>query len=110
MMSSMEAFLTVMIIALATLATRALAFFLFPAGKSTPDYISYLGKVLPCATIALLIVYCVKHVKPLEAPYGLPELISIALVAAIQYFSRNTLASIIVGTVAYMVLIQAVFV
>lgn len=110
MMTSWEAFLTVMVIAAATVFTRAFAFFLFPAGKPTPQYISYLGRVLPCATIALLVVYCLKHVKPLESPHGLPEFISIALVAAIQYFSRNTLLSIISGTVIYMVLIQSVFV
>lgn len=109
-MTSLEAFITVMVIAAGTLATRAFAFFLFPAGKRTPGYISYLGKVLPCATIALLIVYCVKHVKPLQAPYGLPELIAIALVALVQHFSRNTLLSIIGGTVTYMVLVQAVFI
>lgn len=108
-MTSTEALITVMAIALATVATRAFAFFLFPAGKPTPAYISYLGRVLPCATMALLVVYCLKHVQPLAAPYGLPELISIVLVALIQYFSRNTLASIVCGTVAYMVLIQKVF-
>ncbi|UQZ88221.1 branched-chain amino acid transporter AzlD [Deltaproteobacteria bacterium Smac51] len=109
-MTSGQALITVFIIAAATLATRAFAFFLFPAGKPTPPYISYLGKVLPCATIALLIVYCLKHVKPLESPHGLPELIAIVLVAIIQYFSRNTLISIVAGTISYMVLIQAIFI
>lgn len=108
-MTSLEAFMTVAVISLGTLATRSLAFILFPAGKATPDYISYLGKVLPCASIALLIVYCLKHVRPLTAPHGLPELISILLVALIQHFSRNTLFSIVGGTIAYMCLVQVIF-
>lgn len=108
-MSSTEAFITVVVIALATLSTRVFPFILFPSGKPTPKYVAYLGKVLPCATIALLIIYCLKHIKPLAYPHGLPELISVALVALIQYFSRNVLISIIVGTVTYMVLIQSVF-
>ncbi len=108
-MSPREAFLTIVVIALATVSTRAVAFFLFPAGRPTPPYIAYLGRVLPCATIALLIVYCLKHIRPLESPHGLPEFISIALVVAIQYFGRNTLISIIIGTAAYMALIQKVF-
>jgi branched-subunit amino acid transport protein AzlD len=108
-MSEKEAFITILVIALATAATRAFAFFLFPAGRPTPPRISYLGRVLPCATIALLIVYCLKHVRPLEAPNGLPELISILLVSALQYFRRNTLVSIVAGTVTYMILIQTVF-
>jgi branched-subunit amino acid transport protein AzlD len=109
-MSVQEAFITIIAIAVATVSTRAVAFFLFPAGRPTPPYISYLGRVLPCATIALLIVYCLKHIKPMENPHGLPEIISIALVIAIQYFGRNTLISIIIGTVIYMMLIQKVFV
>lgn len=108
-MTSPEALITVLAIAVGTLLTRSLAFFLFPAGKSTPGYISYLGKVLPCATITLLIVYCVKHIKPMEAPHGLPEFLSIILVATIQHFSRNTLLSIVIGTIVYMALVQVVF-
>ncbi len=108
-MTPREALATIIVIALATVSTRAVAFFLFPAGRPTPPYISYLGRVLPCATIALLIVYCLKHIRPPAPPHGLPELISIALVMAIQYFGRNTLVSIIIGTVTYMALIQKVF-
>jgi branched-subunit amino acid transport protein AzlD len=109
-MTAQEAFLTLIAIALATSATRAFAFFLFPAGRPTPPYISYLGRVLPCATIALIIVYCVKHIRPLESPHGLPELLSIVLVMAIQYFGRKILISIVAGTVCYMLLIQKVFI
>lgn len=108
-MTAHEALITIIAIALATVTTRAIAFFLFPAGRPTPPYISYLGRVLPCATIALLIVYCLRHIRPLEAPHGLPEIISIALVIAIQYFGRSTLISIIIGTATYMLLIQKFF-
>lgn len=109
-MTSTQALLTVLAVALATLFTRAFAFLLFPPGRPTPPYISYLGRVLPCATIGLLIVYCVKTVTPPDPPHGLPELISIGLVAAIQWFSKNTLAAIVAGTVVYMALIQSVFI
>lgn len=95
--------------AAATVATRSIAFFLFPAGRPTPPYISYLGKVLPCATIALLIIYCLKHVHPFAWPHGLPEFIAIAATAAIQYVTRVMLLAIVAGTVLYMVLVQTVF-
>lgn len=41
--------ITIAAVVLATLCTRFLPFIIFPAGKETPQYIKYLGKVLPCA-------------------------------------------------------------
>ncbi|MDR2656040.1 MAG: branched-chain amino acid transporter permease [Oscillospiraceae bacterium] len=108
-MSESQALISVLLIAAATVLTRALPFIIFPSGKETPAYIRYLGKVLPCAAIGMLVVYCVKAVKPLEFPYGLPELISIALVAVMQFWKKNTLLSIFAGTVLYMLLVQLVF-
>jgi branched-subunit amino acid transport protein AzlD len=108
-MTATQAFLTVLALALGTLATRALPFLLFPPHRPTPAYIVYLGRVLPCATIGLLIVYCLKNVQPLVRPHGAPELIAIALTAGLQWLVRNTLLSIVAGTVAYMFLVQSVF-
>lgn len=108
-MTTTEALLTILAIAIGTFVTRSLPFLLFPPGKSIPPYISYLGRVLPAATIGLLIVYCVKSASLFEFPHGLPELIAIVLVALIQWFSKNMLAAIVAGTVIYMTLIQVVF-
>ena len=47
-----------------------------PEGKEPPAVITYLGKVLPCAVIGLLVVFCLKDV-PESTHYGLPELIAI---------------------------------
>lgn len=33
-----------------------------PEGKEPPAVITYLGKVLPCAVIGLLVVFCLKDV------------------------------------------------
>ncbi len=43
-----------------------------------------------------------------KALFGIPELISVVLVAVLHVWKRNTLFSIICGTVCYMVLIQFV--
>lgn len=69
----------------------------------------YLGRVLPYAAMGMLVVYCLKDVKLTAAPYGLPELLSVALVAGLHIWKRNTLLSIGAGTVCYMLLIQLVF-
>ena len=95
--------------ALVTMATRFLPFLIFRGGKKTPDIIVYLGKVLPFAIMGMLVVYCLKDIRFLSAPYGIPELLGCAAVAALHLWKRNTLLSIGIGTVLYMVLVQMVF-
>lgn len=97
------------VLVLGTVLTRFLPFLLFPAGKKTPDYVEFLGGMLPYATIGLLVVYCLKGVTVTSYPYGLPELLAIVAIAALHWFKRNSLLSIGVGTVLYMILVQTVF-
>lgn len=94
---------------IATLITRFLPFILFPAGKKTPDYVVFLGKSLPFATIGLLVVYCLKGVSVTAYPHGLPELIAVAAIVALHLWKRNSLLSIGAGTAVYMILVQMVF-
>lgn len=100
----------IVLVALTTLATRAIPFILFPEGKKIPKAVEYLGKVLPPAVIGMLVVYCLKSVNILENPFGLPELIAGLTVALLHMWKRNNLLSIGVGTILYMILIQSVFV
>lgn len=109
-MSAMQAILTILTMAIGVAAMRAFPFLLFPAGKQTPPYVNYISKVLPCATMGMLVIYCLKNVQPTHWPFGLPELIGIAVVAGVQIWRRSVLISIVVGTVLYMVLIQLIFV
>ena len=95
--------------ALVTAATRFLPFLIFGSGKKTPDIIVYLGKVLPYAIMGMLVVYCMKNVSIADAPHGLPELIACVAVAVLHIWKRNTLLSIAVGTIGYMLLVQFVF-
>lgn len=108
-MTLTQSVITIAVIALATMLTRFLPFLIFPAGKPTPRFISYLGKVLPPAVFGLLIVYCLKNVSLLSGSHGLPELIAIVLVVVLHLWKRQMLLSIAAGTVAYMLLVQLVF-
>lgn len=99
----------IVVATLVTMATRFLPFLIFGNGRKTPEIVTYLGKVLPCAIMGMLVVYCFKDVSFLAYPYGLPELIGCAVVAALHIWKRNSLLSIGVGTVFYMVLVQLVF-
>ena len=97
------------VIALVTAALRFLPFFIFRGNHKTPKYIEYLGKVLPFAIMGMLVVYCLKGVTFNALENWLPQLIATAAVVLLHLCKRNTLLSIVTGTVLYLVLVQAVF-
>lgn len=101
--------LLVAIVALVTMALRFLPFLIFGGRRQTPAFIAYLGRVLPFAIMGILVVYCLRDVSVASAPYGLPEWLGVAGVAALYLWKRNTLLSIGLGTAWYMLLVQLVF-
>ena len=101
--------LLIIVCALVTMLTRFLPFLIFGEKRKTPDIVTYLGSVLPFAIMGMLVVYCLKDVAFLTAPYGAPELIAIAITAGLHIWRRNSLLSIGVGTVSYMLLVQFIF-
>lgn len=106
-MNSMHAAALVAAMSVMTILTRFLPFIVFR--KNTPRYITYLGKVLPPAIIGMLVIYCLKDVSLMAKPFGIPELIAAACVVGLQVWKRNSLISILTGTVVYMVMVQMVF-
>lgn len=108
-MTLSEQLITIGMVILGTMLTRFLPFLLFPAGRTTPKYIQYLGKVLPSAVFGLLVIYCLKNVSLLSGNHGIPEMLSIALVIALHLWKRQMLLSIAGGTICYMLLVQFLF-
>ena len=108
-MDNMHSILIIVVAALVTMATRFLPFLIFGKEGKTPPIITYLGKVLPYAIMGMLVIYCMKDVAFFSYPYGIPELLGCLAVMALHLWKRNTLLSIGVGTVFYMVLVQLVF-
>lgn len=106
-MTLLQRIAIVAIVAAGTMLTRFLPFRVF--SKSTPRYVSYLGKVLPPAVFGLLVVYCLRNITLLTGSHGLPELLAIAVVVVLHLWRRQTLLSIAGGTVCYMLLVQLVF-
>ena len=98
----------VLIMAAVTALTRFLPFLIF--SRRVPSWVQYLGRVLPFAVIGMLVVYCFKNISVAGYPFGIPELIAAAAVAALHVWKRSTLLSVFAGTALYMVLIQLVFV
>ena len=57
-MTTLQIAALVAVMAVVTFLTRALPFLLFGRGGEPPKVVLYLGRFLPPAVIAMLIVYC----------------------------------------------------
>lgn len=108
-MSLTEEIITIGLCVLATVTTRFLPFILFSGKRETPEFIRYLGKALPAAIFALLVVYCLKNVDITAGSHGIPEAIAVGVVAALHLWKRKILLSMAGGTFCYMLLVQFVF-
>ncbi len=100
---------TIGICALGTMTTRFLPFLCFKPGADLPAYVKYLGKALPSAVFAFLVVYCLKDVSLVEGNRGIPEAIALAATTAIHLWKRQMTLSMALGTMVYMWLVQVVF-
>ena len=98
------------VVVLGTMTTRFLPFLLFPAHKKTPPLVAFLGKVLPSAVMGLLVVYSLKDTALLGPHHGLPEFLAVGLTVALQLLLKNLLLTIAGGTIAYMLLVQFIFI
>ena len=92
-----------------TFLTRALPFLLFDRGDHPPKVVLYLGRVLPPAIIAMLIVYCLRGVS-FSSPGGwVPALLASLTAVLLHLWKGNDMVSIFGATILYMVLVQGVF-
>ena len=109
MLDTVSSLIMIAAISIATFATRAASFLVFPKGKEVPPKVVFIGRVLPPAIIGMLVVYCLKSTSILTYPYGIPELIAGLTVVILHLWKRNIFLSIGAGTILYMVLVQTVF-
>lgn len=105
-MTLTQQIITIAAVVFGTMLTRFLPFLLFPAGRPTPNYIQYLGKVLPSAVFGMLVIYCLKDVSLISGSHGIPELLAVLAVTVLHLWKRQMLLSIAGGTIFYMVLLQ----
>ena len=108
-MTTMQQFITIGICVFGTVLTRCLPFFIFSSKKPTPVYVQYLGKALPSAIFAMLVVYCLKNVSIFSGSHGISDAVSIIAVVALHIWKRQMLFSIAGGTICYMLLVQFIF-
>ena len=106
-MTTTQIILTILAAAAATVLTRALPFFAFPADRPAPRYIRY---ALPGAIFGLLVVYCLCSVDVLTGTHGIPEALGILVAGGLYLWRKNMLVAIFASTALYMVLVNHVFV
>lgn len=87
-MTTTQAIITIAAVVLGTMATRFIPFIIFPEGKNPPEFIKYLGTVLPYAAIGLLVIYCLKDV-PASSTHGLPEAIAIVFIVPLHKWKKH---------------------
>lgn len=97
------------VMALVTASLRFLPFLVLGGNRKTPKIIQKLGRILPYAIMGMLVVYCLKGVTFTSVAGFAPSLIACLVVGALYVWKRNTLVSIVAGTVCYMLLVQLVF-
>lgn len=109
MLTPAGAVASIAVMAAVTFLTRALPFLLFDRGERPPRLVLYLGRVLPPAIIAMLVVYCLRGISFASPALWVPQAIAAAAVVLLHLWRHNNLLSIFGGTILYMVLVQAVF-
>ena len=85
---------------LVTFALRALPF-VGAQWQNKHPLVQRLGQFLPLAIMTLLTIHSAAGSAREHAAGPFPELVAIALVAVLQWRTRNALLSILVGTAAY---------
>ena len=108
-MNFTDAILTVALVAGLTFLTRFLPFALFGRQGRPSAALADLNTLLPAAIIAVLVVYCLKAINFSRLETFLPQLIAVAIVAALHVWKRNNLLSIGVGTACYMFMVQVIW-
>lgn len=108
-LTPMQTLASIAVMAIVTFLTRAAPFLLFDRGGEPPKVVLYLGRVLPPAIIAMLIIYCLRGTGFASPSGWVPAAVSCVVVVLLHLWKGNDLISIFGGTVLYMVLVQAVF-
>ncbi len=98
--------ITIGVAVAAIVFTRFLPFTLFRSGRKTPSWVLYLGKSLPPAIFALLVIYCMRDISFSIGGHGVIQLVSVLVTFFLHIRHRNMILSIAGGTLCYMILIR----
>ncbi len=104
-MENTRTLITIGLIGAIIFFTRLLPFLFFKK-KEPPALLTYLERNLPPLIMLLLVIYCLRDVKWLSMPYGMPEIFAIGVVTTLHLWKKNALLSIFIGTLVYMLVLR----
>ena len=107
MNNNLYIFLAMISAAIGMIICRMLPYIIFANGK-LPKIVKFYEKYLPFSLMAILFFLCLSTVKFSVYPYGFPEILTLLIVGALQFWKKNVILSLFVGTAIYLVLIRYV--
>lgn len=96
----------ILVSAAITFFLRAFPFAVFSGERKMPKRLESLGKILPSAIMAVLIVYCLKDAARDFSGVGIKQIMAVAAVIISYKIKHNTFLSILLGTVLYMMMLR----
>ena len=106
MRNPIEIFLIIIMCAIITFGLRALPFAVFRGKRKMPVWLEQLGKALPPLIMAVLIVYCLRDITTDPKHIGIAQMTGVLATAISYKWKHNTLISILLGTVSYMLFLH----
>ncbi|RTR05020.1 branched-chain amino acid transporter permease [Halomonas nitroreducens] len=110
-MTSVSLLIFIAVCALATFATRLVPFIALARQTDHPLTL-HLGRYLPPAVMAILVIYALREFRPLAEGQlnagadGWPMIVASLVVVTLHLWRRHALLSIVGGTAAYMTMVQ----
>lgn len=102
-LSLTAALLATLVAALVIFATRLFPFALF-SKREPPPILRFVEKYIPPMIMAILLIYCLKDVDFVHRPFGLPQLVALAVTVITYLWKGNSMVSIFGGTIVFMIL------
>ena len=109
MINAGHSFAIVLVCGIVTLALRGGPFLIWSGDRKIPEYVLWLGKILPYAIMMMLVVYSFRNTSVTEmgGEHGwLPALVGLGVTSGIYAWRKSTLFAILVGTAVFMVLVR----
>ena len=107
MSNNLYTFLAIISAGIGMVICRILPYIIFANGK-LPKIVKFYEKYFSFSLMAILFCLCLSTVKFSVYPHGFPEILTLLIVGALQFWKKNVILSLFLGTAIYLVIIRYV--